>query len=1525
MPTLLGTVTVPSITAGTTPFPIKSDPGYGYATNPRIAVHRFGSGSTQLEQRFLLGNGSVTFTVKRARMSETERKLLENFWITNQGVGGIFPYHAPNPDGTTTTYLCQFRDQKLSFDRVSAWHSSVTVVLVGVPATVPTYAHTSTVVGFSTAVETPLLAQEQIVIPIVKIRPNASYPVICVSDRNLNLTHIAWTTGLLQPPGAVISNAGKSYYSPGGGNSTIAPTHTSGAVTGADFVTWYWIGASPMFWQARLLELPEITQSLGTQSDSASFAFGNADRAFSALINSVDLRRAYLEYSLFHVNSGTLINVWAGRVTDWNLTAQTGESVTLNAADGMYDLTLQYPPRQIDRTCWKRYNGGSGKPCNPPGTLNGAFPLATFASCDHGFNTPNGCSAHNNQVQFGGCEGQPQTVYLKEAGFLGFGGYNLTSISAVADTIMGAPMPEVYCNITTADPSDGFPVTCQIIAGRFEIEYYDLLGVVCGGPIGAFAQQINNKAAGSTPHTADGFPPHGWPNSSDGLRLVLGADPSPSDSPFALGNLSNGITVYGSNPEYAAGTAFVELRIKLPANSTYSALSTHTMQSSVRQGMGCWVWTAPGSAVFITGCTNPVWIMVNAWLRAQNLHYAPLAVMESVFVIGAAIDSASVCDLSVVPLLGTATRETQFTFQGKIDTARPLRDWLTDIAANFNGYFFSEFGRLYIGIRVNSSAVENFNTGNIVLGSLQLPPQMPSFSGISAQFADAQFIFQQNTATLWDQDYSELIGQQGSPQRRMSQINLSGSTSLSQTARLITTLLREELGGAGVNAPAEWSAAVRPSFSTTLLGINATPGMVCSLGGADTMFDLPNYAATDPSNTDSSAAAANFVEFRVLSRKLRKDFGIDISGVSTHKDMYSLDFGPKPQDVLGSAVPMVQDSPPANFVFDAAGDGNGNLYFLDLIVGTYARSVMQANFDVYYVDETSAGMTLVQIGGGPTSTLIRVTGHPPDTGSWIMIGQEIMQVTDVAAFSGYWDITVLRAQLGTTAASYAFSFATISSFNSSWNAELTITSGLPIFQGDSLFAGTGDQQPIAEYFASSGFCRVVLPFTTTLVAGAFVHSYPRVWPLTKITVTVPFQKGLLSSAARSSFQYQYALPYAGIVAISGTVQSDNRLISDPTINDYTANRLRTFGPVGGYSLTHPAAPVGDTIDAFVDAVPGGAESFEYARVLVSGGVVTGTPLETPNTVSAISPQGLAATGTITIAGTISNKAVIAISLTGAQMFLVPVWNAVDNGITGSSTAANVATSLANWLNGDPVFSSMYSSVASGAVINITDFSGSGGTLVSAVSGAITATVTGITSALGIHTGRSYAISFVDTVDTYESSLSVLSASTGPSGSAGEVAISDVPTSGDSRISKVRVYAFPDGFTDGPCYRVAELTNGTTTLTDTITEATLSAQPVYSGPTQPASSGSIVATVSVNDVPWIQMLVPPGSTQSNVIGGLAMGAIPQGATISADVNNGTTAPVDVKILLQSGPTLGSFVAKQITGGATVPDAGYTSPY
>ena len=113
-----------------------------------------------------------------------------------------------------------------------------------------------------------------------------------------------------------------------------------------------------------------------------------------------------------------------------------------------------------------------------------------------------------------------------------------------------------------------------------------------------------------------------------------------------------------------------------------------------------------------------------------------------------------------------------------------------------------------------------------------------------------------------------------------SSVNLCGTSTKSQAARIISTRLREELGG---TSAAEWKAARQIGFKTTVLALNTEPGMVCSM----THADMPGGAG----------------EFRVVSWRLNKDFSIDVQGRTTTDSMYDLVAGPKPADVEPAPVP----------------------------------------------------------------------------------------------------------------------------------------------------------------------------------------------------------------------------------------------------------------------------------------------------------------------------------------------------------------------------------------------------------------------------------------------------------------------------------------------------------------------------------------------------------------------------------------------------------------------------------------------
>ncbi len=787
MPDRLGNITVPEI-APSGVFPIVPDFPHGRVHAPPVVVHRFGSGNAKIEQRFLLGNGAKRFTVRKAWLRESDRIALRDFWESKYGPYGAFYYDAPNDDGQgTTRYTCRFANEPLSWEMLGAAVSSLGVTLVEIPTQTPSYAVNDTVHRFPSApLASSLLSQVQQIIPLIEIHPRqAGYPTLYISDRRLYL-------------GGVL-------------------------------------------YHARLADWDGISQSIGNEADEARFVFGNADRVMRDLANDVDLYRAALEFSLFHVSTGIKLDLWKGDIIDWSFDA--GPEFRVTAADGLYELNLPYPTRRISRTCWKQFKDGAGCPYVGPDT-----------TCDKGFNTPNGCVTHSMQRYFGGILAEPQGVRIKDnsTGVWGFGRSTITSVSLVADSIYDQVVPEIYTD-------SAMPVNAKIAAGRDESDFYNALAIVGEGPLGGYG-------AG---HTLDGQRHHGYPGPL-GLREVLGSDPAGESEYFSLGQDYEQV--------YAAGTAFLELRRADAKGLQLSRLGEHGLQAVVQQGLSGWVWTAPGERS-LQVLTNPIWIAVNMLLRARGLRFADAATCEQYFDVEAAIAAAAICDEQVSKLVGSGT-ETQFKFRGVLQEEKPLRDWLQEVLMNCLGYYTFAFGKLKVGVRVNSSAVEAFTEGNILSQSLQLAPLRPAFNHLTANFADEDYQFVNNSITLYDIDHAQLIGGAASPLFLKSNLNLSGTASKSQAARIITTRLREELGGI---TPAEWKAARQIAFKTTVLALNTEPGMVCSM----THPDMPGGTG----------------EFRVTGWRLNRDYSIDIQGRTTTDSMYDLVVGPKPADVVPSPVP----------------------------------------------------------------------------------------------------------------------------------------------------------------------------------------------------------------------------------------------------------------------------------------------------------------------------------------------------------------------------------------------------------------------------------------------------------------------------------------------------------------------------------------------------------------------------------------------------------------------------------------------
>jgi hypothetical protein len=837
-------------------FPLTLDYPIEVRREHEVAVHQFGSGNSKVEQRFLLGTGARRFTIRKQWLRDAERIALRNFWESKYGPYGAFTYNVPNDNGLgTTPVICRFANEPLSWEMVADWACSLGVTLIEIPATSPSYPLNQTVNRFPpAALQTALLSQVQEIIPLVRIQPlEPGYPAVHVSDRR--------------------STIGGQLY------------------------------------QARLIEFDGISQSTGNESDEAQFTFGNADRVMRDLANDVDLFRAEIAFSLFHVGTGIKLDLWKGNIVNWS--CDLGPEFRVTAADGLYELNLPYPTRRISRTCWKQFKGPAC-PYSGPDT-----------SCDKGFDTPDGCRTHGMDNYFGGIIAKPQGVRIKDnsTGVWGFGRSTLTSVSLVTDSIYDQVLPEIY----TDSP---LPVNAKIAMGRDESDFYSALGIVGEGPLGAYG-------AG---HKLDGQYHHGYPGAL-GLLENLGPDPNPT--PFGFDTDAPVIT------ERAAGTAFVMIRRSDAKGLQLSRLSEHAMEVVVAQGLGGWTWTAPGNRAWQPALTNPIWIAVNMLLRARGIRMGANATSqqldfaETLFDVDASVAAAAICDEQVSQVVGTGT-ETQFKFRGVLQEEKPLRDWLQEVLMNCLGYYTFANGKLKLGVRVNSSAVEAFTEGNILFRSLQLAPLKPGFNHLTANFADEDFEFVANSISLYDIDHASLLGGAGGPLYLKSTVNLSGTASKSQAARIITVRLREELGGI---TPAEWKAARQVAFKTTVLALNTEPGMVCSL----THPDMPGGIG----------------EFRVTGWRLNRDYSIDIQGRTVTDSMYDLVSGPKPADVvpeppaeevlIDTGVPGVLTGTPrlgdyGTFAIDdmsVAPDASGNAN----IVGAH-----EITLALYYVDELTTDL-----------------------------------------------------------------------------------------------------------------------------------------------------------------------------------------------------------------------------------------------------------------------------------------------------------------------------------------------------------------------------------------------------------------------------------------------------------------------------------------------------------------------------------------------------------------------------------------
>ncbi len=903
----IGRISVPTLVDSGLTFPLTSDFGYGFSQDRPVVVHQFGELDAKAEQRYAVGLGPRRFAFRRQHLSMRDRASLVSFWEGLQGAWKSFTYNVPNPDQTTSPTKVTWEYAPLAIQYLAnACQTGFNFLEVPDPTVAPSYTVNSTCLRFpSAALQSALLSQVQQIIPLVHMRVRESaVPDIYLSDRRVTV-----------------------------GGQLYLPRILGIGEPGSDAI---------------------ISQDIRGTADNVQFTFGNADRVMTQLANDTDLKYAQIDLSLFHVNSGILLQLWSGFIISF--VADGSPQFTAQCSDGLYQITQMYPVRAISRQCWKTFSDGVNCPYAAHGS--GGDPT----SCDYYFDSANGCQAHSMTPYFGGHPAEPQGVVIKDnsTGLWGFGRSTVTATSIISDTIWGNALQEIWCN-DDGDPGKAFWVNCMIAAGRDESDFYDALGIVGAGPIGRYTGMLVYQNADGYRYIIapmlDGQPPHGFKvdgglnvisdNPTMGLREVAGADPQ-SDS-FSLGQGTP--QVWG--PQRAAGTAFVEIRRTDQSGIQPSTTDQHQMQVPISQGLTGWTWDQNGNRTAVTGLTNPFWIAVNSLLRALGLAGAPSAtqlnqIVLSSLVVGDGSGAAEMADTLVTPVVGSGV-EKQFRFQGVLAQQKPFRDWLVEILACGLGFFTWEFGKLKVGCRINASAVDAFTLGNILFQSLRLEPLDASFEHLIIDFADQAYQYQANTAEYQDKSHAAYFGRAGAP--LTARQHLVGCATISQALRLAATRTREEIGG--VNS-AEWRNARATTWKTTLLGLSNEVGQVVSMTHPDVpgmkgtcsvtsgqcgnlvgdpldnfivnkevlingvqctvtqIFTTPDYKtvtgfAVSPAPADSTNATFRFItaDFRIQSWRLHKDWSVTITGKTVTASMYDLDVGPKPLDVTPAPLPAL--------------------------------------------------------------------------------------------------------------------------------------------------------------------------------------------------------------------------------------------------------------------------------------------------------------------------------------------------------------------------------------------------------------------------------------------------------------------------------------------------------------------------------------------------------------------------------------------------------------------------------------------
>jgi hypothetical protein len=416
--------------------------------------------------------------------------------------------------------------------------------------------------------------------------------------------------------------------------------------------------------------------------------------------------------------------------------------------------------------------------------------------------------------------------------FLG-GGDPYTSYSSQTSTIFDQAVPLVYAGAAT-----GFTCTPLILEWRPESDYVSVECIVGEGVLGnapAASGDVNIGAiqdvqVNSLLPTNGEFPAPAWP--APGCDKGVGRSPGRIGEPHVWTQIEGDMLQTDSpgDPQvYISSRAGFFARVKdtssgvnsPDASKSTGASSAPSVYANLAAGRRVWQYGSTTSRVYgvggiYGGSGNPVWIILDMVLEAFNIKYTSIATHATFIDLQSFIDFATYAADNITGLDGSTVQRYQFA--GQFSELAPAMDQIDSALRDCHGFRFFRNGKL--AVRQFSAcqdatvrpAFQEFV--NVKHNSLKPDIPTPSYNELDLNFADHDFDFQQNMATVYSIDYQKLIGLNGYPFKMAQSYNLVGTCFTEQAARLGLRMLRHELGG---TSPQLWAQVRNVELDSTLL------------------------------------------------------------------------------------------------------------------------------------------------------------------------------------------------------------------------------------------------------------------------------------------------------------------------------------------------------------------------------------------------------------------------------------------------------------------------------------------------------------------------------------------------------------------------------------------------------------------------------------------------------------------------------------------------------------------------------------